>query len=379
MRRALLLFVLAAGAPAAAGAQSSQFGIRGLGLPSRWLGTEAFSSGGAFGLFDSQSALNPAALGSLTALTAGFSGLQDFRHEENPAGTASLRDTRFPLLTVGGPIQRYPAAVGISFSNYTSRDFTLASADTLLLRGVEVPVSDTLASKGGLSELRFAAAYRSGTAWIFGGAFHVITGSTRLRFRRAFADTSFQTATQTSEISYAGVGVSLGVIRNFGPGFSLAATARSDGHVNVDRDSTRIGSVDLPYTFGFGLRWRALPKLNLASQVVMRTWSGSNSDLLAQGGTGADNTLEVSLGGQFTPDPRKPTRRPIRFGARYGKLPFPIVIGEQPHEFGVSLGTGLRFAQDRAGIDLGLEHVWRSAGVYSERAFLLDVGVTVRP
>jgi hypothetical protein len=43
------------------------------------------------------------------------------------------------------------------------------------------------------------------------------------------------------------------------------------------------------------------------------------------------------------------------------------------------LGTGLRFAQDRAGIDLGLEHVWRSSGAYSERSFLLNVGVTVRP
>jgi hypothetical protein len=379
VRRALLLFALAACTPAAARAQSSLFGVRGLGMPSRWLGTEAFSTGGAFGLFDGGSALNPAALGSLTALSAGFSALQDFRHEENPAGSKSLRDTRFPLLTVGGPIQGQPIAVGVSFSNYTSRDFTLASADTLVLRDVAVPVSDTLASRGGLGDLGLAGAYRAGTAWVFGGAFHVITGSTRLRFRRAFADTSFQTATQTSEISYAGVGVSLGVIRNFGPGFSLAATARSDGHVIIDRDSTRVARVDLPYTFGFGLHWRASPKLDLASAVQVRTWSGANSDLLAQGGTGADNTVEVSLGGEVTPDPRRPSRRPLRFGARYGTLPFPIVIGEQPHEFAVSLGTGLRFAQDRAGIDLGLEHVWRSAGVYSERAFLLDFGVTVRP
>src|SRR5437763_9153838 len=123
--------MLAAGVPVVARAQSSQFGVRGLGLPSRWLGTEAFSTGGAFGMFDAGSALDPAALGSLTTLTAGFSGLQDFRHEENPAGSRSLRDTRFPLLTVGGPVHGSPAAAGISFSNYTSRDFTLASADTV--------------------------------------------------------------------------------------------------------------------------------------------------------------------------------------------------------------------------------------------------------
>lgn len=120
--------------PAAAIAQSSQFGVRGLGLPGRPISAEAFSAGGGFGLFDPESSLNPAALGGLPALTATFEGLQDFRHVENPAGNQSLRETRFPLVTVAGPLKRYPAVVGVSYSNYTSRDFTLASADTVPIR-----------------------------------------------------------------------------------------------------------------------------------------------------------------------------------------------------------------------------------------------------
>jgi hypothetical protein len=354
--------------PAAAMAQSSQFGVRGLGLPGRPLSTETFGTGGAFGLVD-----------PVSALTATFGGLQDFRHVENPAGSQSLRETRFPLVTVAGPLRRYPAVLGVSYSNYTSRDFTLASADTIPLRGALVPVSDTFSSRGGLSDLRVAGAYRVGTAWVFGGSFHVITGSVRLRARRAFADTTFQAPAQRSELSYAGVGFDLGMIRSFGPDFSVAATVRSDGHVNVDQDSSRAAKVDLPYTFGLGLRWRTGPKLELASQALMRTWSGANSDLLAQGGTGADNTVEVSFGGKFTPDPRHPTRPPIRFGARYGTLPFPLIPGEQAHELGISAGSGLRFAQGRAGVDLGLERVWRSAGVFSERSFLVNIGMTVKP
>jgi len=39
----------------------------------------------------------------------------------------------------------------------------------------------------------------------------------------------------------------------------------------------------------------------------------------------------------------------------------------------------MRFAQQRAGIDFALEHVWRSEGLYSERGFILTVGVSVRP
>jgi hypothetical protein len=249
----------------------------------------------------------------------------------------------------------------------------------LALRGVLVPVNDTLSSRGGLSDLRVAGAYRLQDAWVLGVGLHVITGSARLRFHRFFTDSNYQALTQSSELSYAGVGLDLGVIRNFGPSFSIAATARSDGHVNVDRDSSRVDTTDLPYSFGFGLRWRARPKLELASQLLMHTWSGANSDLIEQGGVGSKNNYEASFGLEYTPDTRRPARRPLRLGVRYGSLPFLLDTGEQPKEFGISTGTGLRFAQDRAGVDLGLEHVWRSAGAFKERSFMVNLGVTVRP
>jgi hypothetical protein len=378
VRRALLL-VLALAAPAGAAAQSSQFGVRGLGIPGRPFSTRTFSLGGADGMFDSESGVNPAALGRGTKFSAGFSGVQDFRHVENPAGSKSLREARFPYLTIIGPIRKYPAVLGVSFANYTSRDFTLATADTVALRELPVAVNDTFASRGGLSDLRFAAAYRIGSAWSVGTSLHVITGSTRLRFRRTFSDSEFVPVTQTSELSYAGVGVDLGVIRNFGPGLSVAATVRSDGHANVDRDSLRIATTDLPYTFGLGLHWQTGPRLLLASHVQVATWSGANSDIIAQGGIGAENTYEVSFGGEYIGDPRRPNRRPLRFGVRYGTLPFPLVAGDRPTELGISAGTGVRFAQDRAGIDLGLERVWRSSTGFKERSFLIDLGVTVRP
>jgi hypothetical protein len=372
-----LILVLA---PALVAAQSSQFGVRGLGAPGRELGARGIGSSGAFGLFDPESSLNPAALSALGALTATFNGVQDFRHVENPAGTKSLRESRFPQIVVGGPTKRYPLTLGVSFSNYTSRDFTLASADMIALRGVIVPVSDTFSSRGGLSDLRFAGSWRVQGGWAFGGSFHVITGSNRISSHRAFADTTYREAKQSAEISYAGVGFDLGVVRSFGTNFSLAAVARSDGHAIVDRDSTRVGQVDLPYLFGFGIRVRPIQNLELASNVLYRTWSGANSDLLQQGGTGSKNTIQIAFGGELTPDLRRPNRRPIRFGAHYGTLPFLLSPAiEQPREFGLSLGTGVRFAQQRAGIDLSFEHVWRKAGSYKERSFMAVVGVSVRP
>jgi hypothetical protein len=372
------LLVLLAVAPGTTLAQSSQFGVRGLGFPGRNLATRAIASGGAFGLFDPESSLNPASVGGVTALTSIFTVNQAFRSQENPAGTASTRDTRFPQLMIMGPVRQSAAGLGLSYSNYTDRDFTLATSGTVDLRGVPVGVTDTFSSRGGLSDLRLAGSYRI-HRWTFGGGFHVITGSNRFETRRSFDDSSFVSSRQRAELSYAGIGASIGVVRQFGARFGVAAVVRSDGHLNVDRDSSRVGTVDLPYTFGLGLRWQPVPKLELATQTILRTWSGANSDLLLQGGIGAENTFEVAAGAEYTPDVKRPFRRPLRFGARYGQLPFPLVPGSQGHEFAISAGSGMRFAQQRGGIDLALEHVWRSEGVYSERAFILTLGVSVRP
>jgi len=376
--RRVLLSILLVAWPAAGVAQSSQFGVRGLGYPGRSLSVHAMGSSGAFGLFDAESSQNPAALGSVTALNAVFTGVQDYRHVENLAGTASLREPRFPQVGVSGPIKAASSVVGLSFSNYTSRDFTLAAVDTLDLRGQPVQASDTLSSRGGVSDLRVAGAYVH-QRWIFGGAFHVLTGNNRLESRRAFSVSSYLPTSQKSEISYAGIGASIGAVGQLGSSFGIAMMARSDGHLNLDRDSTRVARIDLPYTLGFGLRFRPVPKLDLGSQVLFRTWSGANSDLLQQGGTGADNTFEVAFGGEFTGDLKRPYHRVLRFGARYAKLPFLLNPGSQPSEFALSVGTGARFAQQRAGIDLSLEYAWRRDTDARERALLVGIGVSLRP
>jgi hypothetical protein len=378
VRRAITLLLLAV-TPGMALAQSSQFGVRGLGFPGRALTARALASGGAFGLFDPESSLNPAGLGAAATLTSVFTISQGFRHEENPGGTASTRDTRFPQLMVVGPVRQSRGALGLSYSNYTSRDFTVATSHTIDLRGVPVGVTDSFSSRGGLSDLRLAGAYRLSNRWMLGAGFHVITGSNRLDSRRSFNDPNFLPSRQTAEVSYAGIGISAGIIRQFGRRFALAAIARSDGHLNVDRDSARVGTIDLPYTFGLGLRWQPASKLDLAAQTLVHTWSAANSDLLQQGGTGAENTLEVAGGLEYTPDPKRPFRRPIRLGAHYARLPFPLIAGDQGHEFGISAGSGVRFAQQRAGIDLTVEHVWRSEEVYSERGFIVSLGISVRP
>lgn len=366
--------------PATLVAQSSMFGVRGLGFPGRPLTPRSRATGGAFGLFDPESDVNPAAIASQTAVTAGFVLAPTWRHWESPAGTASIRETRFPLIYVGGPVPGSRVGLGISIGSYADRDFKLASVDTVNIRGQNVGVSDTLTSLGGLSEIRLASGVMLGKKTGIGGGFYFITGSSRLDARRHFDDTTFAALRQTAELSYHGIGFSLGITHQLTPGVKLAAMVRSDSKAKVDLDSARAYTVDLPFTFTGGAQVRASSRVTFALAGAYRTWSGANSDLLAVGAPGSRNTLELNAGGEYTRNLRRPSRLPVRLGVRYADIPFPVKEGAKPKEFTLSAGTGTRFAQERGGVDLTLEQTWRSEGsAYKERAFTLLLGLSIRP
>ena len=90
--RLAALLLLWASSPLAA--QSSQFGVRGLGLPLRPHSVRAVGTGGAFGMFDSESSFNPASIGQIPFTSATFQTIQSWRRSESPAGSASTRDNR---------------------------------------------------------------------------------------------------------------------------------------------------------------------------------------------------------------------------------------------------------------------------------------------
>ena len=96
MRRLLVLALsIVAAQPVAA--QSSIFGIRGLGYPGRGISPRAWAMGGSTGLLDGESGQNPASIGGLTTMAASFLVAPQFRSTETPAGTASPRETQFPF------------------------------------------------------------------------------------------------------------------------------------------------------------------------------------------------------------------------------------------------------------------------------------------
>ncbi|MDX2057548.1 MAG: hypothetical protein SFV24_07075 [Gemmatimonadales bacterium] len=379
MRRVSLWFLLAL-LPVPVAAQSSQFGIRGLGIPVRPLSPRATATGGAFGGFDIESSVNPASIAGTIQFTSLFTSAQNFRSSTNPFGSSSGRDNRFPQILVAGPVGGTPLAVAVSLSGYTDRNFSLGTADSIDLRGARVGVFDTLSSRGGLSDLRFATAWRASSWLQLGIGLHAITGSNRIENRRVFSDSSYAFALERSELSYLGLGVSAGALIRPIPRLTLAGSYRSDGNVKVDRDTTRIATTDLPTSYSLGVRWQPSMRAAVAASYQQANWSSADADMKQQGGIGALNAYQVSAGFELLRDPKDPGHRPIRFGGSYATLPFPLRAGKQAHEYGISVGTGIRFTGGRGGFDFALQQLWRSDGDgYTERATILTFGFSLRP
>ena len=377
-RASVLALVLVAGAPAALAGQASQFGVRALGLPSLPQSARSHGTAGALGFFDPESAINPASLRGVTRSMASFNLLQSWRTSENPFGRTTGNDSQFPLFFAAGPIGS--RLVGsVSASVYSDRTFGLALEDTLVLRDVPVVASDTVLSRGGISDLRAGLAYRIGPRAAVGLGLHILTGTNRIEFRRTFSDSNYASVRLRNELSFAGFGVSLGALVEPVVGLQLAAFARLDGDLSLDRDTTDIGDLNLPRSLGAGVRWQAARGLVIAGHVLTQTWSRLDADLKARGGVGAVNTVAVAGGLEWFRSATRPGRLPIRAGVRWGRLPFPVEDGaEGGSELAIALGTGFRFAGDRGSVDLAVERIWRDEGVFRERAYALKLGIGIR-
>lgn len=380
MRRAGWALLLLASVAGPAAAQSSQFGVRGLGYPLRPLSVRSTATGGAFGLFDVESAFNPASIGLVARMVADFQTVQSWRHSESPSGTGSARDNRYPGVFIVGPVGGTRLAISLSASGYADRNFALASRDTVTLRGQPVEVLDTLASLGGISDLRAGLAWRQSRAIQWGLGLHLLTGSNRIRSHRVFSDTTYAGVSENNTLSYLGLGVSAGVLARIGTAITLGGTVRADDRMRIERDTSRVGSTKLPLTVSGGVRLQLGQRLQLASAATYRNWSVADADIIEQGGVGSSNTTEFSAGLEYLADPKRPAHHPLRLGVYHARLPFPLRRGEDADETGVSLGSSVRFGADRAGLDVALSHVWRKgAPGFTERAFMLTLGVSLRP
>lgn len=380
MRRVLLLLVLVSGFSTGAAAQSSIFGIRGLGIPHDPNSAHAAGLAGSFSLLDGLSGTNPAAITSVIGLTAGINYFQNWRSSTTPSGTGAASDPGMPYVTVVNRVKESPVYFAGSFGTYTDRDFGVVTTDTTLVGGLPVAYRDSLESNGGTSDIRLAVGYRKGRKLALGFGFHFLTGSNRITLRRTFSDSVLANVRQRAELAFNAIGISLGAVFHPTEALLVAAVVRRDGTMNVDLDSVKAYDVSLPWSFAGSAQYQLGGRATLNAQAEYSTWSEANAELLSVGGTGASSTLRASFGAEITTTSGKPGMWPLRLGVRTAQLPFPLTQGGQATEVAVAGGSGFRFGKGHAAVDLALERVWRSEdGGFSEKAWIFSLGVILKP
>ena len=380
MRRILVGLALMCGINSRAGAQSSIFDVRGLGIPQPPISARAVGMNGSGSMLDGMSGTNPAAITSIIGLSVGFNVFQNWRSSTSPGGEGSGSDAGVPLVTVVNRIKETPYYFSGSFGSYTDRDFGFVTNDTTVVNGVPVGFRDSLESRGGTSDFRLAVGYRNGKTVALGFGFHFITGSNRFYLNRTFSDSVFTPVRQRSELAYNAVGFSLGAVYHPIERLLLTAMLRHDGQMNVDRDSLDAYTYELPWTLAGGAQYQLGTRGTINAEVSYTTWADANAEIVANGGVGAENTFNASLGAEIATNPAQPGKLPVRVGIRSRQLPFPLTPGQQPSEFSVAGGTGARFAKGHAAADLALQRVWRKAdGGFSEDAWILSLGLTLKP
>lgn len=380
MRKALVgTLLICCTIPATSQAQSSVYGILGLGFPGRPIGTRTRAGGGGMAMFDARSALNPATASGFQRISvAVVSGTTLRNYTVLDSTVEGLSDTRSPIGIIGGNLGRTPVSFALSYSTYLERTYDLFTEDTVVIRNEPIAVTDRISEDGAVVDIRGALGARV-TSWLsVGGAVHVLSGSSKRSTRREFSSPDYFPVLDTDRLVFSGLGFSAGVLASLDPRLTVAAAIRSDGTLDTGLDSSTVSEFDLPLSYAAGLTIAPVPAIRLATTAIFTSWSGVSADLTAIGGANAfDHTWDIGTGLELGGSSRS-GRVPLLLGFRYAELPFSPTL-EQPTELSFSGGTNFVFANGRVMFDLSLERILRDGGRAEERAWYLTFSLTVSP
>jgi hypothetical protein len=384
--RASIRFVTAALLFASAASLEAQgsLGVQGFGYPPGQLSTRAASTGGAIAEIDFMSPLNPAALLNFGVTTLYFQADPEYRRVTVGGADARTSVARFPLIAGGFAIGSRWAG-GVAFSTLADRTWSTTLQSIEQIGGDTASATSTYRSEGAINDARVGVAYAPLSWMRVGVGLHAISGRNRVVVERDFADTNFAFFRDTSTISYGGNAVSAGLEARIPRIASFALSLRKGGRMSAESSAgdSVIGRAHVPDRIGISAAYIGITGSTIAIRASQDRWSQLEG--LGSSRVQPRDTWDIGVGGDIA-GPRFGNRVVmLRAGARWRDLPFAVVGGDgsadvRAKERALSAGVGTLFANGRAGFDLGVTRASRSADVdASERAWILSVGLTVRP
>lgn len=362
--------------PLVASAQGT-LSTQGLGYPQGELSTRALSTGGALGETDPTSTVNPAAVGSFGATTLYFQYEPEYRSVKTGSASEATNTVRYPLMAVG--IQMGEKwTIGLSSSMFLDRTWATSMDTTEIVNADTVTSTVRYRSVGSISDLRFATAYAPVNWLRLGVGLHAFSGSNQLGRSRQFSDTAtFGSFGDTTEMSYRGTGVSGGAEVIIPSWFAIGVSARHGGILKAAHgDTTYSRSAHIPDRFGASLAYIGIANTTLSVRSSLEKWS-SLGDLVSAASQPKD-AWDTGVGVDVAGPRWGSSPVMLRAGMRWRDLPFPAA-GNQVSEKSIAFGLGTYFARGHASADVAAVHSVRNAAAYSERAWTVSVGLSVRP
>jgi hypothetical protein len=377
--RVFWLMLLAPASLAAQGNVSTQ----GFGYPTGQLSARAEGAAGAFGEFDAQSPINPAAIASDRTTQIHFQYDPEFRTVEVGGTHESSTTSRFPLAMISGPLWG-GGAIALSWSTLLDRTFQV-SQTTLINNYTENQrdtLTSTIQSSGGINDVRLTSAWAFGSWLAIGGGLDLFTGQNRLLQQVSVTDTipnQYQQSQFKNSLSYNGIGASGGITLRPVKWLGLAGSFRYGGGITVrEGDSSSVGHGLIPARWGGGLLLNPLQGLLISARYDWEEWS--RLDALGRGGLQSQNGGGWSVGADIE-GPKLGTNRYVTLRVGGGNRPLPYVLGGTAiRETDLSGGLGIPLLLQRSVLDVSVIHADRTQvfGVH-EQAFILSVGLTIRP
>jgi hypothetical protein len=335
----------------------------------------AASLSGANAEMDPNSAVNPAAVTRSNRMSLSLR----FEPERKSATIGGERVgsslVRFPSIQASGAYGRFVGSLGVSAM--LDRTWRNTVNDSLLVGGDWVQSTLQVGSEGAMSDARAAVGYVVGPRLQLGASIHAIVGENRTLFFRSFSDTSgVQSIAQQNSFGFGGRAFSLGVVAEPIADVVVAASARFGQKMVLELLGDELASATVPNRYGLGITYFGIAGVTMSARVDRTNWSdldGLGSDSLS-----VFDATEIALGVEALGPRVFGASSAIRAGVRDRTLPFGVT-GNAVKERGVSFGVALPLARGRAQIDLGTQRMQRTTPGYKENAWLISLGLGIRP
>jgi len=373
----LAIVSAAAGAtPRVARAQGT-LSTQGFGYPIGGLSTRAAASGGSLAEFDHLSSRNPASVAGW-----GRSGLY-FQYDPElrtlQSGDLTDRTTTARFGTIGAGFALGPRwTIGVSSHSFLDRSWTTSVRSGQRLGDDSVSFTERFSSRGGIGDKRLAVAFRPFARLTVGGGLHLYSGENRLNLVREFDDSvRYGTLDRDVTLSYTGTGASAGVVVTPFRWLALAGSVRQGGTMRLRVVDTLRSEAKVPSRYGGAVRLDVIPGITLMGSADRSEWSRLNG--LGSAQAAARDGWDFGAGAEFAGQRTRNASWVYSLGFRQRDLPF-SANGAAVTERSLTGGMSLPLAGPRGTIDLALQRATReAAGAASERAWLVSVGLSVRP